>query len=249
MDQIKIGQFISELRKEKDYTQRQLADLLGISDKTVSKWECGNGMPDLSIMPKLCEVLGININELLSGKRLVAEDYNESAESNMLTLMKEKEETRKKSKKTWVSSLMGEILLLFVVAAVVFISGGHGKFVESFMDLPTLLFIVVIDMMVLLIVGNFKAFLHSFTYCFKTDDTVSPAAVKQSYVALVTVICTTLLTGILITVVGVIMILRSTIQPETLGMNLSVSCIAIFYSALIALCLIPFAMKLKLAVE
>ena len=72
MDQIKIGKFIASMRKEQSYTQRQLADLLGISDKTVSKWERGNGLPEVSLMLPLCECLHINVNELLSGQRLTA---------------------------------------------------------------------------------------------------------------------------------------------------------------------------------
>ena len=65
MDQIKIGKFIASMRKEQSMTQRQLADVLNISDKTVSKWECGNGMPEVALMLPLCEVLRINVNELL----------------------------------------------------------------------------------------------------------------------------------------------------------------------------------------
>lgn len=88
MDQIKIGQFIAKMRKEKNYTQRQLADILGISDKTVSKWETGNGLPEVSLMMPLCETLNISVNELLSGERLVDTDYKNKAEENMMNLLK-----------------------------------------------------------------------------------------------------------------------------------------------------------------
>lgn len=57
MDQSKIGKFIAQVRKEQSFTQRQLADMLGISDKTVSKWETGNGLPEVSLMMPLCELL------------------------------------------------------------------------------------------------------------------------------------------------------------------------------------------------
>ena len=70
MDQIKIGKFIAEMRKEQNMTQKQLAELLNISDKTISKWECGKGMPDNSILLELCEALHINVNELLSGEKI-----------------------------------------------------------------------------------------------------------------------------------------------------------------------------------
>lgn len=96
MDQIKIGKFIAKTRKEGSYTQRQLADLLGISDKTVSKWETGNGLPDVSLMMPLCDALHISVNELLSGKRLTDSEYQNKAEENMMDLMKEREESKKK---------------------------------------------------------------------------------------------------------------------------------------------------------
>lgn len=95
MDQIKTGKFIAKMRREKHLTQRQLADKLSISDKTVSKWECGNGMPEISLMLPLCEILDISVNELLSGERLDEKVYQMKAEENMMNLIKEKEESRK----------------------------------------------------------------------------------------------------------------------------------------------------------
>lgn len=70
MDQKKIGKFIAQLRKKKSLTQRELANKLGISEKTVSKWECGNGMPEVAFMQPLCDILGITVNELLTGENL-----------------------------------------------------------------------------------------------------------------------------------------------------------------------------------
>ena len=94
MDQIKIGQLIADCRKEKNMTQRQLADQLKISDKTVSKWECGKGLPDASSMLPLCEALNINVNELLSGERLADVDHQEKAEETMMELYQERGYTR-----------------------------------------------------------------------------------------------------------------------------------------------------------
>lgn len=96
MDQIKIGKFIAEERKLKKYTQKDLADKLGISDKTVSKWERGNGFPEISLLVPLCEELGISVNELLSGERLEEVDYKRKAEENMVNLVKEAQESKKK---------------------------------------------------------------------------------------------------------------------------------------------------------
>lgn len=95
MDQQKTGQFIAEMRKECGLTQRELAERLSISDRTISKWECGNGFPEISLMLPLCEILGISVNELLSGKRLLPNDYKRYAEGNIMGLMQERKEAKR----------------------------------------------------------------------------------------------------------------------------------------------------------
>ena len=95
MDQTRIGTFIAVLRKEKGLTQKELAEQIGISDKTVSKWETGNGMPDIAYLSPLCEVLDINVNELLSGEKLPSEEYLGKAEENMKHLMQENQNNKK----------------------------------------------------------------------------------------------------------------------------------------------------------
>lgn len=95
MNQIKIGKFISSCRKEQGMTQAALAEKLGISDRAVSKWETGKSLPDSGIMLELCEILNINVNELLSGERIMVEKYDSQAEKNLLALRKEVEEKDK----------------------------------------------------------------------------------------------------------------------------------------------------------
>ncbi len=92
MDQIKIGKFIASCRKEQGMTQASLAEKLGISDRAVSKWETGKSMPDSGIMLELCSLLKINVNELLSGERIMAESYDRQAEENLLEMKKQVEE-------------------------------------------------------------------------------------------------------------------------------------------------------------
>ena len=92
MDQIKIGKFIASCRKEQGMTQAVLAEKLGISDRAISKWETGKSMPDSGIMWELCELLKINVNELLSGERIMAEAYDKRAEENLLAMRREVEE-------------------------------------------------------------------------------------------------------------------------------------------------------------
>ena len=98
LDLIKTGSFISEMRKDKGLTQKELADQVGVSDKAVSRWETGKGLPDTSIMPELCKVLDINVNELLSGERLNAEAYGGKAEEMMVSLVKDVQENRNDKK-------------------------------------------------------------------------------------------------------------------------------------------------------
>ena len=91
MDQTKIGSFIAQCRKEKKLTQMQLAEKLGITDRAVSKWETGKSMPDSSIMLELCEILGITVNELLSGEVITMENYEKTADENLIALKRKDE--------------------------------------------------------------------------------------------------------------------------------------------------------------
>ena len=106
MDQIKIGKFIASCRKEQGMTQAVLAEKLGISDRAISKWETGKSMPDSGIMLELCELLKINVNELLSGERIMAEVYDKRAEENLLAMKREVEEKNRQMLRTeyWIGA-------------------------------------------------------------------------------------------------------------------------------------------------
>ncbi len=95
MDQIKIGKFIAECRKKNNLTQMQLAEKLNITDRAISKWENGKGMPDSSIMIDLCNELKISVNELLSGEKIEMKEYNKKAEENLFELNKSNEKKNK----------------------------------------------------------------------------------------------------------------------------------------------------------
>jgi len=86
MDQEKIGKFIAACRKEKGYTQASLAEKLGITDRAVSKWETGKSLPDASIMMELCELIGTNVNELLTGERIALDEYTKKAEQSLIEM-------------------------------------------------------------------------------------------------------------------------------------------------------------------
>lgn len=91
MDQIKIGKFIAERRRERKLTQAQLGELLSITDRAVSKWERGLSLPDSSIMVKLCEILEITVNELLCGEKIEMPENEKLINENIIELLKQKE--------------------------------------------------------------------------------------------------------------------------------------------------------------
>ena len=96
MDQAKIGKFIAKCRKRENLTQMQLAEKLGITDRAISKWETGKALPDSSIMLELCSLLGITVNDLLSGEVISVENRNEELEKKLLEMVKQKERADKR---------------------------------------------------------------------------------------------------------------------------------------------------------
>lgn len=97
MDLKVTGKFIAEQRKAKGYTQVKLAEKINVSEKTISKWECGNGFPDTTLILPLCQALEITANELLSAKLLpTEEEYKEKAEQNLIELKKSQQSSNKK---------------------------------------------------------------------------------------------------------------------------------------------------------
>ena len=126
MNQIKIGKFIADCRRQVHLTQMQLAEKLGITDKAVSKWERGIAMPDTSIMLELCDILHISVNELLCGEKISMENNNQKNEELMLAMAKELEQ---KNKTVWKSMwiIMGfsiTALLIGIFAAAFLIPEG-----------------------------------------------------------------------------------------------------------------------------
>lgn len=85
MNQEKIGKFILECRKNKKLTQSELAEKLGVTDKSISNWENGRNMPDLSLFKPLCEILDISINDLISGEKISEDKYQEKLEENIIS--------------------------------------------------------------------------------------------------------------------------------------------------------------------
>lgn len=114
MNQERIGKFIAECRKKQKITQEQLAEMLGISDRAVSKWERGLNLPDVSLMLKLSSIFNITVNELLSGERIKMEKYQSKAEENLVELKCIEERANKK--------LLNMEIVIGLISSITFIS-------------------------------------------------------------------------------------------------------------------------------
>lgn len=116
MNQEKIGKYIAKLRKEKKMTQEELAEKLGVSSKSISRWETGKNMPDLSLLTPLCKELGTTINELLSGEKLNEEEYQEKLEENIIKTIDFTDKKLKKSRRIFYGILI--IIVLFLITLI-----------------------------------------------------------------------------------------------------------------------------------
>ena len=112
MNQEKIGKFIANLRKEKNMTQQDLAKKLGVTDRAISKWENGRGLPDYSLLQDLCDTLSISINELFSGEKISKEDYETKAEENMSKLINDNYSEKKKI--NWIIAISIAVVYLSI---------------------------------------------------------------------------------------------------------------------------------------
>ena len=123
MNQAKVGKFIAALRKEQGLTQEALGRKVGVSNKTVSRWENGNYMPDIELLVPLGEVLGVSVNELLAGERLNDEQFRKQADENLVTAVRESsfdlKERTEFFKKKWLRDNVWLIVVSILVGAAV----------------------------------------------------------------------------------------------------------------------------------
>ena len=221
MNAILTGQFISRVRTEKGMTQKELAQKVGVTDKAVSKWETGRGMPDISSLDALCNALDVSVNELLSGEVLPPEFYEKKAEENMKTLIKENE---KNTKTNWIQMILGEVL---VIVAFVFLAICIGiKMLGNYFDLPSLLYLVLISVGVVLL--------------------SRPAGKREVFAALQKAVIPA---GALASVVSLIQIFLYAEDMEVIFTSVAVALLPIVYGIFLYLLLLPITTHMKKAVE
>lgn len=217
MNAILTGQFISRVRMEKGMTQKELAQRVGVTDKAVSKWETGRGMPDISSLDALCNALDVSVNELLSGEVLPPEFYEKKAEENMKTLIKENE---KNTKGNWIQMILGEVL---VIVAFVFLATCIGiKMLGNYFDLPSLFYLVLISAGVVLL--------------------SRPAGKREIFAALQKAVIPA---GALASVISLIQIFLYVEDMEVIFANFAVALLPLAYGIFLYLLLLPITRHLK----
>lgn len=148
MDQIKIGRFIAECRKKKNLTQMQLAEKLNITDRAISKWKNGKGMPDSSIMLDLCKELQISVNELLSGEVLEMNSYNKKLEQNLIDIVKQKEESDKRILTMEIAMGIASIIIFFILVMIASLIEMQ-DWVRLLIIIPSTIFIFIVCLLLL----------------------------------------------------------------------------------------------------
>ena len=143
MDLIKIGKFIADCRKEKKITQEQLAEKLYMTDRTVSKWERGLSLPDADKMLDLCNILDINVNELLNGEKIDMKDYEKKNEELLLELAKNDEMKNKRLiTDMWVLTITAFIFYLALIGVSCSLLE-EGPILGTIISVATVVFVIV----------------------------------------------------------------------------------------------------------
>lgn len=254
MNQEKIGVFIADMRKKQGMSQKQLADEVGVTDKSVSKWETGKSLPEISKMESLCEVLHININELLSGERLPEAAYSKKAEENMLSLIHESET---KANQTNIVGVIAMLVLSFV--PIVFsILYGHTDYFDGsvnlavWLDPPAVTAMAAITLLYLIGTKSVTSFGRAFAIVIG-KAVYTDTEIRVSQIAVKMVQLSWLVSGILVSILGYVStaIAVSTIYDSQdryamITLNFALASLGIVYGLIGYLLLIPIKTKLIL---
>ena len=142
MDTKKIGMFLKELRKQNNMTQEQLGERLDVTNKTVSRWETGNYMPPIECLKRLSDIYKININEIISGKRLNEENYKMEAEENITVAFEQMESKNIKIDNFMISLYC--IVTALAISVIYLMSGiGYSTTTEKIKGIIVIIFVVV----------------------------------------------------------------------------------------------------------
>jgi transcriptional regulator with XRE-family HTH domain/disulfide bond formation protein DsbB len=245
MNQEVIGSFIAQVRKEKNLTQKELADRIGISDKTVSKWETGNGVPDVSLLQPLCKELSINLNELLSGQRLSEESYNGKAEENMMNLAKDAQEGRNSRKKVGIIGVIcGVLVFLFFIEFSIICAAGLGG-IWSYIDFPSLIIVTGVLLGIELMGGRLRSIFKALGTSVKGGTTLDEETRRVYLRDLKFAIRATILSTVFAVCIGATNMCLNMDDWRSVGPSFAVLLVGIFYGLILVSLLYAFRERLK----
>lgn len=222
MDLQKNGAFIAKSRKEKNITQKQLGEQLGVSDKTVSKWERGNSFPDVELLLPLCKELDLTVNELLVGERIEVEEYKQRAEANMVELIHDNHVEKRRTVRKFASACIWLCAVIIFGIVLLTMADMTGMKIMYYVDGPSFIAMVVITILILASTKKCGLFFKSFSLVF--DDLAEEERINQSIESVDLTQKIFLLCGIFLSLFGVIAVLSGNYSNVTkLLLNLSVA--------------------------
>lgn len=211
-----IGDFLQLIRKEKGLTQKELAEKINVSDKTISKWENGNSTPDTMILTSLCKALDISVNELLSGEKLPPENYSQKAEENMVNLLYR---NQAQHKATRLQYIIGGIL---AVLSIVMSLGTLKTGITMYLDFASFILPVCMCLAATLLCGR------------RNPEGVI-AVMKASIIP----------SGVITSIMGLISLLSNTADMDSLGPKLAICLLTLLYSTVVYLILYVIGQHIK----
>lgn len=257
MDQMKIGKFIASMRKEQGLSQKQLAERIGVTDKTVSKWETGNRLPDASILLRLSQELQIDVNELLAGEEFSseefsAEEYVKKSESNLVGLVGRLNEDEKKRKGRGIGTVTGILCMALAFAGILGSSLPMGGFADIF-DLPTLCYMSGLKFLILTFSGRFHDYLNAWRTCLPRTE-LSGKEMESSIQAIKYAGALSMSVGGIITSIGLFSLLNylnvgSLSDLRMIGPALAQIVLAFFYTAIVETAYVILLFRIKRMTE
>lgn len=234
MDQIKIGEFIARKRKEQELTQIQFAEAVGVSNKTVSKWETGLRMPDVAILQNVCDVLKITVNELLAGEdfsEYSEKEYMKKAEDNVIGLMQEVNDV-KESKWGGLLGILCSIPIMIGAMVLTMIHWVGVINIPYYFHVPMILYMTGLFLFILGITGAFPKYIAGYKCLLKIR--------KYSEREMDKIICTieyvrklTWIIGFFLCIINVIAISVNYTHIEVIGPFLGGAVVSPFYTIII----------------
>ena len=252
MDQVKIGKFIACMRKKRSLSQKQLAERIDVTDKTISKWETGNRLPDASLLPRLSQELEIDVNELLAGEEFLSEnfsseEYVKKSESNLVSLVDEINENEKKKKSRGIGTFAGALCMILAFVGLLSSSLPRGRFLDL-LDIPTLLYLAGSKFLIISFGGWFHDYLNAWKTCLpKREMTGKEMAASLQAVRYTGILSLTL--GGVISSVSLFSLLFYGDEYISMGTALAQIVLTLFYTSVVETAYVILAFRIKRLID